>query len=172
MALDAKLAKIKRNLPAVAKSQGFSARVTSGYRTKAAQTKLYKRWQQGLQQYPVAVPGTSDHEKGKAIDVVSTDTGKLVALLTAAGLSWAGPSDPVHFSMIASPKAKKAPKSKVGYADIGTGKKIKVSAEDMAVISQYPQSVQNFVLGKQTGLEKILWDATKAAVRPLVKILF
>ncbi len=48
----------------------------------------------------MAPPGTSDHERGLALDVVSTDPDKLVALLTEVGLSWAGPSDPVHFSMI------------------------------------------------------------------------
>jgi len=105
MGLHPTLATIKRNLPAVARSNGFAARVTSGYRSRSKQAWLYNRWLQGLQQYPVAPPGTSDHEKGVALDVVSTDTPKLVALLTAAGLSWAGPADPVHFSMIGPPAA-------------------------------------------------------------------
>jgi hypothetical protein len=61
-----------------------------------------------LQEYPVAPPGTSDHEKGLAIDAVSTDPQKLVALLTSAGLSWAGPSDPVHFSLLSRPKGSQA----------------------------------------------------------------
>lgn len=98
--LNPTLAAIKRNLPSVARSMGFQARVTSGYRSRAAQTKLYNRYLAGLQPYPVAVPGTSDHEKGLALDVVSTDTEKLVSLLTEVGLRWAGPSDPVHFTMI------------------------------------------------------------------------
>lgn len=109
MALHPTLATIKRNLPAVARANGFQARVTSGYRSPAKQAWLYDRWLRGLQQYPVAPPGTSDHEKGLALDVVSTDPGKLVALLTSAGLSWAGPGDPVHFSMIARPSAKERP---------------------------------------------------------------
>ena len=105
MALHPFLSNVRRNLPRVAKSLGFSARVTSGYRSTKKQAWLYDRWLRGLQSYPVAPPGTSDHEKGLAIDVVSNNPGKLVSLLTSAGLTWAGPSDPVHFSLIASPKA-------------------------------------------------------------------
>jgi len=98
--LDPKLAKIASNLPKVAKQLGFTARVTSGFRTHKQQQDLYDAWRQGRSPYPAARPGTSDHEIGKAIDVLSTDEGALVALLTEAGLFWAGASDPIHFSMI------------------------------------------------------------------------
>lgn len=98
--LNPALAKIARNLPRVAAAQGFQARVTSGYRSRSKQTALYRRYLAGLQPYPVAAPGTSDHEKGLALDVVSTNTAKLVALLASVGLYWAGPSDPVHFTMV------------------------------------------------------------------------
>jgi len=94
------LSAIRRNLPRVARSQGFDARVTSAYRSPAKQAWLYNRWLQGLQAYPVAPPGTSDHERGLALDVVSTNTPALVALLTNAGLFWAGEADPVHFSLV------------------------------------------------------------------------
>lgn len=100
MPLHPTLATIKRNLPRVARELGFSARVTSGYRSTKKQAWLYDRYLRGLQEYPVAPPGTSDHERGLALDVVSTDPDKLVALLTEVGLTWAGPSDPVHFTMI------------------------------------------------------------------------
>lgn len=101
MGLNPTLATIKRNLPGVARSLGFSARVTSAYRSRSKQAWLYNRWLQGLQEYPVAPPGTSDHERGLALDVVSTNPDELVRLLTEVGLFWAGPSDPVHFSMVA-----------------------------------------------------------------------
>lgn len=91
---------ISRNLPRVARSLGFQARITSGYRSPKKQAALYQRYLQGLMPYPVAPPGTSDHEKGLAIDVVSTDTPKLVDLLTSVGLFWAGEGDPVHFSLV------------------------------------------------------------------------
>jgi len=114
------LARIARNLPRVAAANGFRARVTSGYRSRAAQTKLYNRYLAGLQPYPVAVPGTSDHEKGIALDVVATDVQKLAALLASVGLNWAGPSDPVHFTLAplkSQAKKKKNPiKSVLGVA--------------------------------------------------------
>lgn len=98
--LHPELAKIAKNLPWVARIMGFEARVTSGFRTHAKQKKLYDAYRQGLSPLPAAVPGTSDHEIGYAIDVTSTNQDKLVALLTSAGLYWAGPSDPVHFSLL------------------------------------------------------------------------
>lgn len=101
MPLHPTLATIRRNLPGVARSLGFQARVTSAYRSTKKQAWLYDRYLRGLQPYPVAPPGTSDHEYGLALDVVSTNPDKLVALLTSAGLYWAGPSDPVHFSLAA-----------------------------------------------------------------------
>lgn len=103
--LHPQLRTISRNLPAVARSLGFQARVTSGYRSPAKQAWLYKRWLQGLQPYPVAPPGTSDHEKGLALDVVSTNPAALVSLLSSVGLYWAGEADPVHFSMNAPLRA-------------------------------------------------------------------
>jgi len=105
------LARIARNLPRVAASQGFRARVTSGYRSRASQARLYARYQAGLQPYPVAPPGTSDHEKGIALDVVTTDVQKLVALLASVGLNWYGPGDPVHFTLAAVKSQAKAKKS-------------------------------------------------------------
>ena len=95
--LHPRLATIARNLPRVARAYGFNARVTSGYRSPKKQAWLYDRYLRGLQPYPVAPPGHSEHEKGLAIDVVTTDLSKLVSLLTQVGLFWAGPSDPVHF---------------------------------------------------------------------------
>lgn len=113
MGLHPDLAAVKRNLPKVARSMGFEARVTSGYRSYKKQAWLYDRYQRGLQEYPVAPPGTSDHEKGLALDVVSTDTTKLVSLLASVGLSWAGPTDPVHFYFASPQIAAQAQKIKI-----------------------------------------------------------
>lgn len=112
MPLHPKLQAIRRNLPRVAKKYGFEARVTSGFRSRAKQAWLYNRYLQGLQEYPVAPPGYSDHEKGLAIDAVSTNLDRLVSLLTAEGLYWAGPGDQVHFTMIAPQIASQAQKTK------------------------------------------------------------
>lgn len=112
MPLHPYLATIRRNLPRVARTMGFQARVTSAYRSPAKQAWLYKRWLAGLQPYPVAPPGTSDHERGLALDVVSTNPAQLVSLLRSAGLSWQGPGDPVHFylSSLKSQAVAKKPK--------------------------------------------------------------
>jgi hypothetical protein len=96
-----KLKLIARNLPRVAASQGFEVRITSGYRSRATQTKLYKDFLAGASHYPVAPPGTSDHEKGLALDILSTNTNLLVLDLSKVGLYWAGPADPIHFTLVA-----------------------------------------------------------------------
>lgn len=140
MPLHPTLAAIKRNLPAVARSNGFSARVTSAYRSHAKQAWLYDRYIRGLQQYPVAPPGTSDHERGLALDVVSTDTPKLVRLLTSAGLSWAGQADPVHFSMVARPSANRGAYS--AYAE-DVGSKIPSSLTSLPVVGGFFSMLSN-----------------------------
>jgi hypothetical protein len=61
--------------------------------------KLYNDWYRGLSKYPVARPGTSRHEKGMALDILSTNTGALVAMLNSVGLVWGGPADPIHFEI-------------------------------------------------------------------------
>lgn len=103
--LNPKLRTIARNIPRAARTMGFNARVTSGYRSPVLQARLYNEYIQGRSHYPVAPPGSSLHEKGLAIDVVSDDTQKLVSLLTSVGLSWYGPGDPVHFSIKGAPGA-------------------------------------------------------------------
>jgi hypothetical protein len=118
--LNPKLKKIATNLPGVAKQLGFEAKVTSAFRTKAKQKKLYEDYKAGKSQFPAAPPGTSDHEIGMAIDVVSTNQDALVSLLTSAGLYWAGPSDTIHFSLL-------GPKTKIIVAR-GESSKYKVPA--------------------------------------------
>jgi len=41
----------------------------------------------------------SAHNFGMALDILSTNTEALVALLGQAGLQWAGPKDPIHFQL-------------------------------------------------------------------------
>jgi len=93
------LKKIARNLPRVAAAQGFQVRVTSGYRSYATQAKLYRDYVNGIAAYPANPPGQSKHEKGLALDVLSTNVEALANLLTSVGLIWAGPADPIHFEM-------------------------------------------------------------------------
>lgn len=70
--------------------------VMSGLRTRAEQEALWRR--RSTNPYPVARPGTSDHERGLAIDVASAAVADLAAVAPAAGLCQPLPvTDPVHF---------------------------------------------------------------------------
>lgn len=122
-----KLRTIARNLPRVALANGFEVRVTSGYRTYKQQAKLYADYINGVAQYPANPPGTSEHEKGLALDILSTDTAKLVGLLQSVGLTWAGWGDPIHFQIgsgglsgaFVAP-GQKIPKQKAATESFGT----------------------------------------------------
>jgi LAS superfamily LD-carboxypeptidase LdcB len=86
-------------LAALARADGLMGRpvpVVSGLRTRAEQQALWDR--RHTNPYPVARPGTSDHERGLAVDVARADVPSLLAVAAAAGLCQPLPdSDPVHF---------------------------------------------------------------------------
>lgn len=80
------------------------AQVTSGYRSSTEQARLYRRFQAGLMPGPVAPPGRSLHEQGRAIDVLATSEALSLAgaAWEAKGGTWGGhfhtvDSDPIHF---------------------------------------------------------------------------
>src|SRR6266567_2178500 len=54
-------------------SAARSARVTSTYRTRAMQARLYRRALAGHSLYPAAPPGQSMHELGRAFDLGGLD---------------------------------------------------------------------------------------------------
>lgn len=92
-----------------------SATVSSGYRSPTEQAKLYRRFLAGLMPGPVAPPGLSKHEQGRAIDVWSPAWDKdfdpsdppyalqqAGAAWEAVGGTWGGhfrtvAPDPIHF---------------------------------------------------------------------------
>jgi hypothetical protein len=86
-------------LAALARADGLlgePVRVVSGLRTRAEQQALWDA--RHTNPYPVARPGTSDHERGVAIDVARASVPDLVSVADAAGLCQPLPeSDPVHF---------------------------------------------------------------------------
>lgn len=86
-------------LAALARADGLLGRpvaVVSGLRTRAEQEALWAR--RHTNPYPVARPGTSDHERGAAVDVAGADVPGLLAVAAAAGLCQPLPdTDPVHF---------------------------------------------------------------------------
>lgn len=82
-----------------------SARVTSAYRSREQQAILYRRFLEGAIPGPVAPPGRSYHELGRAIDILADEN-----VLRIAGQWWeslggrwggdfqgVGKYDPIHF---------------------------------------------------------------------------
>lgn len=87
-------------LLAAARAEGLRTTVTSTRRTRAEQTRLYQAWlDRGQTGLPAAPPGTSTHEYGVAVDIVSSDQQRLAHLAECAGLHWAGQGDHVHFDV-------------------------------------------------------------------------
>ncbi len=86
-------------LAALARADGLlgeAVPIVSGLRTRAQQQALWDR--RHTNPYPVARPGTSDHERGLAVDVPRHVVADLVAVADEAGLCQPLPeSDPVHF---------------------------------------------------------------------------
>src|SRR2546423_2506256 len=78
-----------RRLEALAAKRGEHFHITSGLRTYAEQMRLWKG--RGSNPYPVARPGTSRHESGRAADVMiggrDIQTGTSASELRAAGLN-------------------------------------------------------------------------------------
>jgi Putative Flp pilus-assembly TadE/G-like/D-alanyl-D-alanine carboxypeptidase len=77
---------------------GTPVPIASGLRTRAQQQALWDR--RHTNPYPVARPGTSNHERGQAVDVPRGFVPRLMAVAGAAGLCQPIPrTDPVHFEV-------------------------------------------------------------------------
>lgn len=92
-----------------------TATVSSAYRSATEQARLYRRFLQGLMPGPVAPPGLSKHEQGRAIDIWSNawnsnfDAANPPDALAQAGSAWESVGgtwgghfktvdpDPIHF---------------------------------------------------------------------------
>ena len=72
--------------------------IVSGWRSRAQQQRLWDN--RAANPYPVARPGTSNHERGIAIDVARGFVPQLRRVAAAAGLCFPLPvTDPVHFEL-------------------------------------------------------------------------
>jgi hypothetical protein len=72
--------------------------ITSGWRSFGDQERLWRR--RGANPYPVAPPGTSSHERGRAVDVPRSFVARLRAVAGRVGLCQPFPAtDPVHFEL-------------------------------------------------------------------------
>lgn len=77
---------------------GTAVPVTSGFRSRGRQAALYAN--RAANPYPVAVPGTSRHERGLAVDVPVSFVPRLLSVASRAGLCQPYPrTDPVHFEL-------------------------------------------------------------------------
>src|SRR5258708_33940821 len=84
------LAPFARALVDAAARAGLSPRVTSTVRTHSEQGRLYRGFLANPQrQFPVAPPGQSAHEYGKAFDMVVTPM-EALADVGATGIDWGG----------------------------------------------------------------------------------
>jgi hypothetical protein len=92
-------AQVQRAL-AWARGHGWHGRVTSGFRSRAAQARLYALYTAGKGNR-AAPPGNSSHELGQAVDV--TDTEAFAAAMASAPknarLLRLVPGEPWHFSV-------------------------------------------------------------------------
>lgn len=72
--------------------------IVSGYRSRSEQQALWDA--RHSNPYPVAAPGSSNHERGVAIDIPSSFVGRLRQVAALVGLCQPLPvTDPVHFEM-------------------------------------------------------------------------
>lgn len=131
------LKKIARNLPRVAAANGFSVRITSGYRSRAVQARLYNDYVRGLSQYPANPPGQSQHERGRALDILSTNPAALVSLLTSVGLVWAGPQDDIHFELPSKIASGSRRTQKVAPVKVAPAKKKKSLAKKVLGVASW-----------------------------------
>ncbi|MCI0372640.1 MAG: D-alanyl-D-alanine carboxypeptidase family protein [candidate division NC10 bacterium] len=79
---------------------GLRPRVTSVFRTRQDQARLWDRYQRGLSRLPAAPPGRSKHERGLAFDMTVQPPELAAAvgrLWQQMGGRWGGQRDPVHF---------------------------------------------------------------------------
>lgn len=77
----------------------LNPRVTSTRRSFSQQKRLYQRYLAGLSQFPAAPPGTSAHEYGYAMDMITTPMEALQDL-GDVWLQWGGlwgENDVIHF---------------------------------------------------------------------------
>jgi hypothetical protein len=92
------LPELREALAEAGRLLGSEVPITSGWRSRAAQQRLYD--DRGTNPYPVAVPGTSAHEQGKAVDVPRSFVARLAAVAAQVGLCHPWPErDPVHFEL-------------------------------------------------------------------------
>ena len=89
---------LRRALERAGELLGRLVPVSSGYRSTEEQRRLWER--RHANPYPVARPGTSMHERGRAVDVPRAFAPVLATVAAEVGLCRPWPvTDPVHFEL-------------------------------------------------------------------------
>ena len=84
----------------VAAANGIRCTVTSTRRSRAKQARLYRDFLRGKSKFPALPPGSSLHERGLVLDMVTMPYEALWTLgkwWREQGGTWGGDEDPVHF---------------------------------------------------------------------------
>jgi LAS superfamily LD-carboxypeptidase LdcB len=97
LGLDPEVRRRAEDLVGALRRAGYSATITSAYRSPAEQKALWRH--RASNPFPVAPPGCSTHEYGFAVDLVTDYDGDLYELGRDFGFEWAGPRDVVHFDV-------------------------------------------------------------------------
>src|SRR6266851_125134 len=95
------LQKPARALLDAAGAARLQPRITSTFRTRSEQGRLYRRFLAGAAGFPVAPPGFSAHEYGEAFDMVVSPM-EALADVGYTWLQWGGgwnPGDAIHFEL-------------------------------------------------------------------------
>jgi len=81
-------------------ANGIRYSINSVFRSRAEQQALYNRYLQGINKYPVAKPGTSQHERGLAMDINSFPdvNAQLGSIWQRMGGRWSA-ADKVHYGV-------------------------------------------------------------------------
>jgi hypothetical protein len=76
-----------------------SSQLTSTLRSYEEQRQLYNAYLAGVSKYPVAPPGRSLHQYGRAFDLVAEPQmlEQLGQVWESVGGTWGGAADPIHF---------------------------------------------------------------------------
>lgn len=100
--LKPQVARAARELVRIARLVGYRPTVTSTFRSRSQQARLYRTWLAGGSRFPALPPGRSLHEARVAFDLVTEPYDvealrDLGSVWESWGGEWGGDKDPVHF---------------------------------------------------------------------------
>lgn len=106
--VEVRTARVFLDMRAVAASDGVDLRLESGFRTVEQQRALFRAWRKGRGNR-AAPPGRSNHQSGRALDIVTSAPGArawLEANAAAFGFKQTVASEPWHWEYVDMPIAR------------------------------------------------------------------